>query len=447
MINELGEKLQGIFKKLKGFGKLDEKNIADALREVRLALLSADVHFSIAKEFCDRVKLKAVGTEFAKTIRPGDLFVKIVHDELLATFQEGSGGLPTKRPLTILMCGLNGAGKTTTSGKLAAYLKKKGERPFLVAADLTRPAAIDQLATLGEQIGVPVIRPQAGETLEPFLQRAKSAAVAERCGILIVDTAGRTEVDETLQAELRRVHALVEPDETLLVADAATGQTAVEVAKAFHSNAGVTGLVLSKFDGDARGGAALSLQTVTGCPIRFLGVGEKVDALEEFAPERLVDRMLGMGDVVGLVERAQEAMADADMEEMAKRMQSQTFNLQDFLDQMKMLKKLGPLQNVLGMLPGINNIPNSAVDENALKRTEAIILSMTRKERKNPDLLNARRRQRIASGSGTSVTEVNELMRRFRMMKKVMGRFSKGKNQENMIKRLMGGMPGSQKWN
>ncbi|GAB4241502.1 MAG: signal recognition particle protein [Candidatus Methylacidiphilales bacterium] len=447
MLNELGEKLQGIFKRLKGYGRLDEKNIADALREVRLALLAADVHFSVAKDFCDRVKNVALGTSFDQSIRPGDLFVKIVHDELVATFSKEQGGLLSQRPLRVLLCGLNGAGKTTTAGKLAAKMKAEGDRPVLIAADLTRPAAADQLARLGEQIEVPVIRAVQGEDLERFLKRALKDAESTRATVWIVDTAGRMEIDEELQEELRKVRELVRPDESLLVADAATGQAAVEVAKAFHANAGVTGLILSKFDGDARGGAALSLQSVTGCPIRFLGVGEQVNGLEVFDPSRLVDRMLGMGDIVGLVEKAQEAIAEGDLEAMARRMQSQAFDLQDFLDQMKMLKKLGPLQNILGMIPGMGSLPNSAIDEGALKRTEAIILSMTKKERRFPEILNARRRLRIASGSGTSVTEVNDLMKRFRNMKKMMGRFTRGGNQEKMIKRLLGGNSGGPNWN
>lgn len=447
MLNQLGEKLQGIFKRLKGYGRLDEKNVAEALREVRMALLAADVHFSVAKDFCERVKRAALGTEFAQSIRPGDLFVKIVHDELVATFGANSGGLSGVRPLRVLVCGLNGAGKTTTAGKLAGKLKREGERPVLIAADLTRPAAAEQLVLLGEQTGVPVIRAAAGEDLEGFLRRALREAEALRATVSVVDTAGRMEVNEELQAELRRVRDLVQPDESLLVADAATGQAAVEVAKAFHANAGVTGLILSKFDGDARGGAALSLQVVTGCPIRYIGVGERVDALEEFDPHRLVDRMLGMGDVVGLVEKAQEALAEADMEAMAKRLQARDFDLQDFLDQMRMLKKLGPLQNILGMIPGMSNLPSSAVDEGSLKRTEAILLSMTKEERRHPEILNARRRLRIASGSGTSVQDVNDLMKRFRTMKKMMSRFTRGGNQEKMIKRLFGGNPGGLNWN
>ncbi|MFQ3671081.1 MAG: signal recognition particle protein [Verrucomicrobiia bacterium] len=447
MLNELGEKLQGIFKRLKGYGRLDEKNIAEAVREVRMALLAADVHFAVAKDFCDRVKAAAVGTEFEKSIRPGDLFVKIVHDELVATFSAESGGLSKVRPLRVLVCGLNGAGKTTTAAKLAGRLRREGNRPVLIAAVLPRPAAAEQLVRLGERVGVPVIRAEAGEGLEVFVGRALREAEGMRADVWIVDTAGRMEVDEGLQEELRRVRGWVRPEESLLVADAATGQAAVEVARAFHANAGVTGLILSKFDGDARGGAALSLQAVTGCPIRYVGVGEGVEALEVFEPRRLVDRMLGMGDVVGLVERAQEAMTEGDMEAMAKRMQSQAFDLQDFLDQMRMLKKLGPLQNILGMIPGMGNLPNSAVDERALKRTEAIILSMTKKERRHPEVLNARRRLRIASGSGTSVTEVNDLMKRFRNMKKMMGRFARGGNQEKMMKRLLGGNSGGLNWN
>jgi signal recognition particle subunit SRP54 len=442
MISQLGEKLQDVFKKMRGYGKLDEKNIADALRDVRMALLAADVHFQIAKDFCERVKQKSMGEEFQKSIRPGDLFVKLVHDELIAVFSAGEREIVEARPLTMLMCGLNGAGKTTTSAKLARFLKKQGEIVILIAADLSRPAAAQQLQILGKQIEVEVIVPEGSPQLLDYLKTAKEAAQAKHATVMIFDTAGRTEVNEELQEELRQVHGFLNPQECLLVADAATGQAAVDVAKAFQASGRVTGLVLSKFDGDARGGAALSLQTVTGCPIKFLGTGEKVEALEVFQPERLVTRMLGMGDIVGLVEKAQEGFDMADAAKMQEKFKSQNFNLQDFLDQMRMLKKLGPLQNLLGMLPGMNNIPSSSLDENAMKRTEAIVCSMTPKERRNPDILNARRRLRIAAGSGTSVPEVNDLLRNFKMMKKFMSKFSRGGNQEKMMKRLMGGMSG-----
>lgn len=441
MITQLGEKLQDVFKKMRGYGKLDEKNIADALRDVRMALLAADVHFQIAKDFCERVKQKSMGEEFQKSIRPGDLFVKLVHDELIAVFSAGDREITDARPLTMLMCGLNGAGKTTTSAKLARFLKKQGESVILIAADLSRPAAAQQLQILGKQIEVEVIVPEGSPRLLDYLKSAKEQALARRASVMIFDTAGRTEVNEELQEELKQVHGFLQPQECLLVADAATGQAAVEVAKAFQASGRVTGLVLSKFDGDARGGAALSLQTVTGCPIKFLGTGEKVEALEVFQPERLVTRMLGMGDIVGLVEKAQEGLNFADAAKMQEKFKSQNFNLQDFLDQMRMLKKLGPLQNLLGMLPGMNNIPSSSLDEGAMKRTEAIVCSMTPKERRNPDILNARRRMRIAAGSGTSVPEVNDLLRNFKMMKKFMSKFSRGGNQEKMMKRLMGGMP------
>lgn len=441
MLNQLGEKLQDVFKKMRGFGKLSESNIADALKDVRMALLAADVNFQIAKDFCERVKVKALGTEVQTSIRPGDMFVKIVHEELLNVFEGGGDrDLFAARPLTLLLCGLNGAGKTTTAGKLAKFLKKNGESVVLVAADLTRPAAAEQLRVLAGQVGVPVIMPQVGETVTGYLGRAKAEAEAQKPDVVIYDTAGRMEIDAGLQEELKQVHAFLKPQECLLVADAATGQAAVEVAKAFQASGNITGLILSKFDGDARGGAALSLQSVTGCPIKFLGTGEKLEAFERFHPDRLVSRLLGMGDIVSLVEKAQEEIDLGDAARLQEKMLKQTFSLQDFLDQLKMLKKLGPLQNLLGMIPSMHSMSSSALDERALKHTEAIICSMTPQERRNPDLLNARRRVRIANGSGTSVTQVNDLMKRFREMKKLMSQFARG-GQDKMMKRLSGMLP------
>ncbi|MEM6822542.1 MAG: signal recognition particle protein [Verrucomicrobiota bacterium] len=436
-MNALGDKLQGLFKQLKGYGKLNEKNISDAVREVRLALLGADVNYQIAKQFCDRVKEKALGEEIRASVRPGDYFVKIVHDELIDTFTSEDRDLSDKRPLNLALCGLNGVGKTTTAAKLAKALTKEGESVQLIAADLSRPAAVDQLKKLGEQIQVPVLGPESGEALATYLKRAIQHAKESEASVVIYDLAGRTDLNNELLAELKDSLKIINPDECLLVADAATGQAAAELARGFQANAPLTGLVLSRFDGDTRGGAALSLQSVTGCPIKFLGVGEKVDALEAFIPDRLVKRLLGMGDLYGLAEKVQEEINIEDAARFEEKLRKQSFDLQDFLDQMRQMKKLGPLQNLLGMVPGMGSMSDSALDESSMKRTEAIILSMTKKERRRPEILNASRRKRIASGSGTSVMEVNELLKRFRQMKKMMTKLFKGKNPEGNLKRML----------
>jgi len=440
MLGQLAEKFQGVFKTLRGYGKLNEANVADALRDVRLALLASDVNYKVARDFCDRVKVRALGEEFQKSIRPGDLFVKIVHDELLAIFQSGRLDLAGERPLRLALCGLNGAGKTTTACKLALHLKKQGEKVLLVAADLSRPAAVQQLQTLGGQQGIDVFAPVAGVTLAGHVQAAEQQAQQGGFRVVIYDLAGRTELNGELLAELQSATERIRPQEMLLVADAALGQSAVEVAEAFHKTCPLTGIVLSKFDGDAKGGAALSLQAVTGVPVKFLGTGERVEQLEVFHPDRLIRRLLGMGDLYGLAEKVGEQLDLEDAVRMQEKLKSARFDLQDFLDQMRQMKKLGPLQNLLGMIPGMGSIQHFSLDENALKRTEAVICSMTKQERRNPDVLNARRRQRIALGSGTSVTEVNELLRRFRTMKKMVGQLARGGNQENKLKRLLGGM-------
>lgn len=434
----LGDKLQSVFKTLRGFGKLSESNVSEALREVRLALLAADVDYKVAKEFCDRVKDQALGEEVQGSIRPGDLFVKIVHDELIHVLGSQDLDLNNRRPLKIALCGLNGAGKTTTAGKLAVYLKKQGEKVLLVAADLTRPGAVKQLQTLAAQAGVDAVAPELGLTLLQHLSKAVDQAREGNYTVTIFDTAGRTDINEELLAELKEVAQLIQPDEAILVADAAMGQAAVGIAEAFKKAMPLSGLVLSKFDGDARGGAAFSLQSISGAPIKFLGTGERIDQLEAFEPERLVKRLLGMGDLFGLAQQVSEVMDLEDASRLQEKLTSQTFNLQDFQDQMRQLKKLGPLQNLLGMLPGVGNIKNFTPDENVLKRTEAIICSMTKQERRKPELLNAKRRQRIATGSGTSVTEVNQLLQRFQGMKKMMSKLTRGGNQENKLKKLLG---------
>jgi signal recognition particle subunit SRP54 len=421
MFSRLSEKLQGVFKDLRGHGKISEANVGDALREVRMALLDADVHYQVAKDFIGKVREKALGEAVLRSVTPGQQIVKIFHEELCVLLGGDAAPPDLAKPARILMVGLNGAGKTTSSAKLARLLKSQGRSPMLIASDLFRPAAIEQLAVLGEQVGVPVFRPDAGET-----DIVKSAARAlEWCGatggdVQIFDTAGRQEIDEPLVRELVALRDFLKPQEILLVCDAATGQQAVSVAEHFHSALGITGIVLTKLDGDARGGAALSLRAVTGRPIKFAGVGEKIDQFEPFHPDRLAGRILGMGDVVSLVEKAAEAITEADARRMEEKLRTSGFDLEDFLQQFKMLKRMGPLENILGMIPGMDKLKDSSIDEKQLKRVEAIVLSMTPQERARPDILNARRRQRVARGSGTTVTEVNNLLLRFSQMRKMM---------------------------
>jgi signal recognition particle subunit SRP54 len=421
VFSQLSDKLQDIFKDLRGHGTISEANINEALREVRLALLEADVHFQVAKDFIAKVKSKALGQEVLRSITPGQQIVKIFYDELTQLLGGDNEPLNLNKPARIMMVGLHGAGKTTSSAKLALYLKKQGKSPLLVACDLQRPAAIDQLAQLAGQVGVPVFRPPAGQ--HDVVKVGKdSLEWAETQGgdVQIFDTAGRLEIDESLVDELKRLRDALQPQEILLVCDAATGQQAVNVATHFHEALGLTGLVLTKLDGDARGGAALSMREVTKRPIKFAGVGEKIEQFEPFYPERLAGRILGMGDVVSLVERAAEAIDEEEAARLEKKMRTASFDFNDFLSQFKMLRRMGPLENILGMLPGMGNMKGFSVDEKQLSRIEAIVLSMTPGERKSPDILNARRRQRIARGSGTSVTEVNTLLQRFSQMRKLM---------------------------
>ena len=421
MFSLLSDKLQDIFKDLRGHGQISETNVAEALRAVRMALLEADVDFNVAKGFIARVKEKALGDEVLRSITPGQQIVKIFHDELTALLGGDQSPLNLERPGRILMVGLNGAGKTTSSAKLALHLKKQGRVPILFACDLYRPAAIEQLASLGRQIGVPVYTPPPGETdLLKTAQAALEWAKDQPGDVQIFDTAGRQEIDEALVAELQRLKEFLRPQEVLLVADAATGQQAVSVATHFHQALDISGLVLTKLDGDARGGAALSMREVTNRPIKFAGLGEKMEQFEPFHPDRLAGRILGMGDIVGLVERAAEAIDEDDARRMEEKMRTASFDLNDFLAQFKMIRRLGPLENILGMLPGMSNLKGFSVDEKQMKRVEAIVLSMTLAERTNPDILNARRRQRIARGSGVSVTEVNDLLQRFGPMRKMM---------------------------
>ena len=451
MFSQLSEKLQQSFKNLRGQGRLSESNITDALREVRLALLDADVHFAVAKEFIAKVKERAMGEEVLKSVTPGQQIVKIFHDELTALLGGDNEPINFGKPTRILVVGLNGAGKTTSSAKLARLLKSpslfssmKGETarsPLLIALDLVRPAAIEQLATLGQQIEVPVFKPEPSESdVLAVARRALAWCETQGGNVEIYDTAGRREIDDDLVGELVRLKELLRPEEILLVCDAATGQQAVSVAEKFHAALGLTGLILTKLDGDARGGAALSLRSVTGQPIKFAGVGEKVEQFEPFYPERLAGRILGMGDVVSLVEKAAEAVEVEEMTRLEAKMKNASFDLSDFLAQLRMIRRMGPLENLLGMIPGAASLPSSAVNGKELQRVEAIILSMTPVERKRPEILNARRRQRIARGSGNSVTEVNNLLLRFGQMKKLAK--NTGKMKKMMSRFASGGIPG-----
>ena len=438
MFSQLSDKLQEIFKDLRGHGTINELNIDAALREVRLALLEADVDFHVAKKFVARVKEKALGEAVLRSITPGQQIIKIFHDELTALLGGDVEPLRLENSTRILIVGLNGSGKTTSAAKLALSLKKQGHAPSLVACDLQRPAAIEQLATLGKQVGVAVYTPESGEK---NVQRVVAAALGRARppgapSVDIFDTAGRQEIDEALMRELRELKEFLQPQETLLVVDAATGQQAVSVATHFNEALEITGIILTKLDGDARGGAALSMREVTRRPIKFAGTGEKLDQFELFIPERLAGRILGMGDVVGLVEKAAEAVDEEDAARMERRLRTASFDFNDFLAQFKMMRKMGPLENILGMLPGMSNVQGLSIDEKQLKRTEAIVLSMTSEERTRPDILNARRRQRIARGSGCTVTEVNDLLRRFDQMRKMMKSAGKMKKMMAQMARM-----------
>lgn len=421
MFSHLTERLQAVFDNLARRGKLSEADVDVGLREVRLALLEADVHFSVVKSFLDRVRVRAIGAEVSKALNPAQQVIKIVNEELIATLGEPDRlNLRGPQPRVIMMVGLQGSGKTTTAAKLARRLRAQGERVMLVAADPYRPAAVTQLETLGQQVGVEVYT----GTARPSDLSAEAVRAAERQGktVVILDTAGRTQIDPMMMSEILAVKQRTNPVEVLLVADAMTGQESVRIAEAFHKQLTLTGLILTKMDGDARGGAAISMRAVTGVPIKFLGVGEKTDALEVFDPGRVASRILGMGDILGLIERA-EAMDKQKAQEAVERLVSGEFTLEDFVTQLREVRKMGPIGQLLGMIPGLSG-PKAQVDEQALekqlKRTEAIINSMTQYERRRPDLLNASRKRRIAAGSGTQVYEVNQLLKQFKDMQKLM---------------------------
>lgn len=423
MFETLSDKLQSVFKKLTGRGKLSEAEVDAALREVRLALLEADVHFSVVKDFLERVKARAVGAEVSRALAPAQQVIKIVHEELIATLGPGETlNLTGPKPRAIMLVGLQGSGKTTTAAKLARKLMREGERPVLVAADPYRPAAVTQLQTLGASLNVPVI---TGPEAPPDLcDRAMKSAAEGGVTAVIMDTAGRLQIDEPLMAELQAIQRRTSPVEILLVADAMTGQEAVKIAEGFHRQVGLTGLVLTKADGDARGGASISMRAVTGVPIKFLGVNEKLDGLEAFSPDRLAGRILGMGDVLSLIERAEATLDIQQAQKAAEKLKSATFDFEDFLEQMRQVKKMGPIGQLLDMLPGVGRELAAQISpqeaEQQMRLTEAIISSMTRAERRKPEILNGSRKRRIAAGSGTTVQDVNVLLKQFKEMQRLM---------------------------
>ena len=436
MFDSLSNKLQNAFKNLRGLGKISEANVAEPLREVRMALLEADVNFKVARDFIERVKTKAIGAEVIQSIQPGQQIIKVISDELVDLLGSTNAALDLSgNPSCIMMVGLHGAGKTTSSGKLARLMQKQGRAPLLVAADVYRPAAMDQLETLGKQIEIPVFLKRGETDVLKIAREALDFAKANSRNVIIFDTAGRLQIDEPLVQELVRLRDLVKPQEILLVLDAATGQEAVNVATHFDQALAITGSILTKLDGDARGGAALSMKAVTGKPIKFAGTGEKLDEFEAFHPERMASRILGMGDVVSLVEKAAEAVNEDDAKRMEEKMRKGQFTLEDFLEQLRQMKKLGPLENIMKMLPGGAQAMQGAdlsKSEREFKRMEAMICSMTLKERRAPQILNAKCRVRIAKGSGTTVTELNTMLNKFGEMQQMMKKM--GKFQKMMMK-------------
>jgi signal recognition particle subunit SRP54 len=430
MFESLSDRLEGIFKKLKGRGLLTEPDVLAAMKEIRMALLEADVNFKVVKDFVEKVKERAVGKEVIDSITPGQQVVKIVNDQLCALMGGGHSkiNLAPNPPTVIMLVGLHGSGKTTTCAKLANNFKKEGRRPMLVALDTGRPAAIDQLISLGSQIDVPVHSTKPGDDPVSIFPNALKQANMEGRDIMILDTAGRLHIDDELMGELEKLKNVSDPREILLVADAMTGQDAVNIAKSFNDRLDLQGVILTKMDGDARGGAALSIVHVTGKPVKFIGVGEKIDFLEPFHPERMASRILGMGDVVTLVEKAQEAVDLEDALKLEGKLKKDKFTFEDLISQIKQIKKMGPLENILGMIPGMGKqLKNVNIDDRAFMKVEAIINSMTLQERRNYVILNGSRKKRIAAGSGTTVADVNRLVKQHLEMKKMIKRFKRGK--------------------
>ncbi len=446
MFESLTDKLGQALRNLRGVGQLTEENMAGALQEVRTALLAADVHFKVAREFVERVQEQCVGQQVIKSVTPGQQVIKIIHDELVRLLGEGSTELSPARPLKILMAGLHGSGKTTSTAKLGKLLKKRGYRPFVVACDIYRPAAIDQLEILAKQEELGFYADRTSRNVPAIGAAALKAAQDAGADCILFDTAGRLQIDAELIEEVKNLRARVQPDEVFLVADGALGQEAVNVAKTFHEALSLTGLILTKMDGDARGGAALSIKTITSVPIKFVGTGEKTSDFEPFYPDRLASRILGMGDVVSLVEKAQETIDQKEAEKMAEKLRKADFNLEDFLAQMQQVKKMGSMQSILGMLPGMSGVQLPDDSDKQLARTEAIIRSMTIQERRKPEILNGSRRKRIADGSGTKIVEVNQLLKQFQQMQQMM-KMMKGGGGKKMMRQFeamrgKGGFPG-----
>ena len=446
MFEALTDKLGQALRNLRGVGRLTEENMAATLQEVQTALLAADVHFKVAREFVERVRAQCVGQEVLKGVTPGQQIVKIIHDELVRLLGEGATALSAARPLKVLLVGLHGSGKTTSCAKLGRLLKKRGYRPFVVAADIFRPAAIDQLEILAKQEELGFYCDRVSRDVPAIGVAALGAAAAAGADAILFDTAGRLQIDQDLIGEVQRLRAQVKPDEVFLVADGALGQEAVNVARTFHEALQLTGLILTKLDGDARGGAALSMKAITGVPIKFVGTGEKSEDFDTFYPDRLASRILGMGDVVSLVEKAQEAIDEKDAAQMAEKLRKADFNLEDFLAQLQQMKKLGSMQSLIGMVPGMSGVKLGDGAELQMARTEAIIKSMTVKERRKPDILNGSRRQRIAGGAGVKIADVNQLLKQFQQMQKMM-RMMKGGGMKKMMRQMeamkgKGGFPG-----
>ena len=430
MFESLGDRLQNVVSKIKGYGKITEDNISEMMREIRLALLEADVNYQVVKEFTNNVKEKALGEEVKRSIKPGDMFVKILNDELTELLGGEEKPLNLKgNPATLMLVGLQGSGKTTTIGKLANYLRKKhAKKPLLVACDVYRPAAIDQLKQLGKQLNIEVYEEGKNNPVE-IAKNAINYAKENKYDYVLIDTAGRLHVDEELMKELENIRKEISPDEILLVIDAMMGQDAINVITGFNDKLPLTGVILTKLDGDTRGGVALSVRHLTNVPIKFIGVSEKLDGLDSFDPKRMAGRILGMGDIVSLVEKSTEAIDEKEAEKAARKMQSGKFDIEDFLNQMKQIKKLGPLENLIKLIPGASKmgLNNINIDPKQMAHIEAIILSMTPAERKNPDIIKASRKTRIAKGCGLSVQEVNKLLTQFDQMKKMMKQFTSGK--------------------
>ena len=439
MFEALSEKLNGVFSRFNSKGRLTEKDVEEGLREVRLALLEADVNFKVARDFIQRVRERSVGAEVLESLSPGQQIVKIVHEEMTRILGGESSRLDIapQPPTVVMLAGLQGSGKTTAAAKLALNLKRSGQRVVLVAGDLRRPAAIEQLETLGRQLDVTVYSEGTDSTAVQVCRQGIQRAKDLGAGWVILDTGGRLHIDDELMGELAEVKEATSPTEVILVVDAMTGQDAVQSAEGFHQGIGLTGLIVSKLDGDARGGAALSISEVTGLPIKYIGTGERPDALEAFHPDRMASRILGMGDVLTLVERAQENIDRERAQELEKKIRRATFNLEDFLEQLHQVNKMGPLSQVMDMIPGLSSLTKKMtpedLDENHMKKMEAIVYSMTLKERRNPDVLNGSRRRRIARGSGTTPQDVNQLLNQFRQTQKLMRQMSTGKLPKNLM--------------